>query len=187
MMFRPLGGACFGLAADRYGRRWPFICNNVLLIILELCTGFCQTYRQFLAVRSLFGFAMGGLYGNAAATALEDVPKLARGLLSGMFQSGYNLGYILAIAFWKLLDGKTRYGWKVLFWFGAVPPVLLIIARATMNETQVFRNKRPQREISPTLQDGLEEAFIACRRHWRRIMYLTVFMMFFSYMVSDAL
>ena len=107
MMFRPLGGACFGLAADRYGRRWPFICNNVLLIILELCTGFCQTYRQFLAVRSLFGFAMGGLYGNAAATALEDVPDLARGLLSGIFQSGYNLGYILAIAAWKILDGKN--------------------------------------------------------------------------------
>jgi len=31
---------------------------------------------------------MGGLYGNAAATALEDLPEEARGLMSGMLQQG---------------------------------------------------------------------------------------------------
>ncbi|CRK28686.1 hypothetical protein BN1708_015326, partial [Verticillium longisporum] len=31
---------------------------------------------------------MGGLYGNAAATALEDVPEAARGLMSGILQQG---------------------------------------------------------------------------------------------------
>ena len=51
-------------------------------------TGFCQTYSQFLACRALFGVAMGGLYGNAAATALEDLPEEARGLMSGMLQQG---------------------------------------------------------------------------------------------------
>jgi SHS family lactate transporter-like MFS transporter len=68
LMLRSVGSIIFGLAADRYGRKWPFIINNVLFIILELGTGFCQTYNQFLAVRALFGIAMGGLYGNAAAT-----------------------------------------------------------------------------------------------------------------------
>ena len=36
LMFRSLGSAIFGIAADRYGRKWPFIINNVLFIILEL-------------------------------------------------------------------------------------------------------------------------------------------------------
>lgn len=31
---------------------------------------------------------MGGLYGNAAATALEDCPEEARGLMSGILQQG---------------------------------------------------------------------------------------------------
>lgn len=31
---------------------------------------------------------MGGLYGNAAATALEDCPEAARGLMSGILQQG---------------------------------------------------------------------------------------------------
>lgn len=51
-------------------------------------TGFCNTYEQFLGCRALFGIAMGGLYGNAAATALEDCPAPARGLISGMLQQG---------------------------------------------------------------------------------------------------
>ena len=67
-MLRSVGSIIFGLAADRYGRKWPFIVNNLLFIVLELGTGFCSTYNQFLGVRALFGIAMGGLYGNAAAT-----------------------------------------------------------------------------------------------------------------------
>jgi MFS family permease len=67
-MLRSVGSIIFGLAADRYGRKWPFIINNLLFIVLELGTGFCSTYNQFLGVRALFGIAMGGLYGNAAAT-----------------------------------------------------------------------------------------------------------------------
>jgi SHS family lactate transporter-like MFS transporter len=70
LMLRSVGSTIFGLAADRYGRKWPFIINNVLFIVLELGTGFCSTYNQFLAVRALFGIAMGGLYGNAAATGM---------------------------------------------------------------------------------------------------------------------
>jgi hypothetical protein len=70
-MLRSVGSILFGLAADRYGRKWPFIINNVLFIILELGTGFCSTYNQFLGVRALFGIAMGGLYGNAAATGMS--------------------------------------------------------------------------------------------------------------------
>jgi SHS family lactate transporter-like MFS transporter len=68
LMLRSVGSVAFGLASDRYGRKWPFIVNNVLFIVLELGTGFCTTYKQFLGVRALFGIAMGGLYGNATAT-----------------------------------------------------------------------------------------------------------------------
>jgi len=36
LMFRSVGSILFGIASDRYGRKWPFILNNVLFIILEL-------------------------------------------------------------------------------------------------------------------------------------------------------
>jgi len=112
LMFRSVGAITFGIAADRYGRKWPFILNNVLFIVLELGTGFCNTYRQFLAVRALYGIAMGGLYGNAAATALEDCPSEARGIISGMLQQGYAFGYLLATAFARALVDTTSHGWR---------------------------------------------------------------------------
>lgn len=36
LMFRSVGSIAFGVAADRYGRKWPFIVNNILFIALEL-------------------------------------------------------------------------------------------------------------------------------------------------------
>jgi len=36
LMLRSVGSILFGIAADRYGRKWPFIVNNVLFIVLEL-------------------------------------------------------------------------------------------------------------------------------------------------------
>ncbi|KAF2797584.1 MFS general substrate transporter [Melanomma pulvis-pyrius CBS 109.77] len=182
LLFRPLGAAIFGLAADRYGRKWPFIINNILLVVFELATGFCYTYQQFLAVRSLFGFAMGGMYGNAAATALEDVPESAKGLMSGIFQSGFPFGYLLAVVFWKVFDEQSRYGWRVLFWFGAVPPIFLIIARLFMCETDTYQDRSPQRGSTPSFYDVLEDIKLALKRHWIRLSYLSLLMAGFSFM-----
>jgi SHS family lactate transporter-like MFS transporter len=86
LMVRVIGATMFGLASDRLGRKWPFIVNAALLVIFEMATGFCADYGSFVACRILFGIAMGGLYGNAASTALEDCPEESRGLISGMFQ-----------------------------------------------------------------------------------------------------
>jgi MFS family permease len=35
-MLRSVGSIIFGIAADRYGRKWPFVVNNLLFIVLEL-------------------------------------------------------------------------------------------------------------------------------------------------------
>jgi SHS family lactate transporter-like MFS transporter len=59
-MMRPVGALIFGICCDRYGRRWPMIANLVLLMVLELASGFCNTLPQFIGVRSLYGIAMGG-------------------------------------------------------------------------------------------------------------------------------
>ena len=67
LLFRSLGALVFGVLADRFGRKWTLVCNLVLICVFELGSGFCNTYPQFLAVRSLFGVAMGGIWGQAAA------------------------------------------------------------------------------------------------------------------------
>jgi MFS transporter, SHS family, lactate transporter len=104
LMLRSVGALIFGGLSDRYGRKWPMIINLVLFIILELATGFTQNLSQFLGVRALYGVAMGGLFGPAAATALEDLPYDARGLLSGIYEQGYATGYLLAAIFYRAVS-----------------------------------------------------------------------------------
>jgi MFS family permease len=168
-------------------------------------TGFCQTFEQFLAVRACFGIAMGGLYGNAAATALEDVPFEARGLVSGMLQQGYAFGYLLAVVFARGLVDTTPHGWRPLFWFGwalplwhayvrifslfsdsACPPVLLIIFRLCLPETQAFQKRMEMRRQGAGT--GIEKTFIqegkiALRRYWLMLIYLVLLMAGFNFMV----
>jgi SHS family lactate transporter-like MFS transporter len=183
LMFRSVGSTIFGLAADRYGRKWPFIVNNILFIILELGTGFCQTYQQFLACRALFGIAMGGLYGNAAATALEDCPEAARGLVSGILQQGYAFGYLLATVFARGLVNTTSHGWRPLFWFGACPPVLIIAFRLCLPETDSYIERKVVRGEKGNLgKTFISEGKVAVRRHWALLIYLVLLMAGFNFM-----
>jgi MFS transporter, SHS family, lactate transporter len=184
-MFRSVGSILFGIAADRYGRKWPFVFNNVLFIILELGTGFCKTYKQFLAVRALFGIAMGGLYGNAAATALEDCPEAARGIISGMLQQGYAFGYLLATAFARGLVDTTSHGWRPLFWFGAGPPVLIILFRLCLPETKSYRERQAIRSAGQNISATfINEGKVALKRHWLLLIYMVLLMAGFNFMES---
>ena len=201
LMFRSVGAIAFGIAADRYGRKWPFVVNNLLFIVLELGTGFCNTYKEFLAVRALFGIAMGGLYGNAAATALEDCPERARGIISGMLQQGYAFGYLLATVFARALVNTTPHGmgfrsiplfssmlisfaaWRPLFWFGAGPPVLIIAFRLCLPETDAYIERQRVRAAGDNVgKTFINEGKIALKRHWLLLIYLVLLMAGMNFM-----
>lgn len=188
LMLRSVGAVGFGIWADRWGRKWPFVFNNVLFIILELATGFVRTYPEFLACRALFGIAMGGLYGNAVATALEDLPDQARGIMSGMFQAGYPMGYLLCTAFARALVDTTKHGWRPLFWFAAVPPVFIIAFRLCLPETRLYREREAAVRQSATAKTGnfLHEARLAVQHHWLVLCYLVLLLAGFNFMAHGA-
>lgn len=74
LLLRSVGAAAFGLAGDKWGRKWPMVLNMIILGLLQIATIYSKTFEEFLAVRSLFGLFMGGVYGNAIAMALESCP-----------------------------------------------------------------------------------------------------------------
>lgn len=182
LMLRSIGAVTFGVLSDKYGRKWPFVANLVLFIVLELGTGFVTTYKQFLAVRALFGIAMGGIYGMAAATALEDCPVEARGVVSGLLQQGYALGYLLCVVFTRALVYTTPHGWRSLFWFGAGPPVLIIIFRMLLPETDTYIQSKKNEAVLDTGKNffaGLKTTFST---YWLMFLYLVVLMSGFNFM-----
>lgn len=127
---------------------------------------------------------MGGLYGNAAATALEDLPAEARGIMSGLLQQGYAFGYLLAAAFARGLVSTTGHEWRPLFWFGACPPVLFIIWRFFLPETKTYEHHQELRrtEGGSIGKTFIEEGKVALKRHWLLLTYLVLLMAGFNFM-----
>src|SRR5438067_3011490 len=89
LALRPVGAFLFGLLGDRYGRRLPLMIDLVFYSVIEVLSGFAQSYTSFLVLRALFGIGMGGEWGVGASLAMEKLPTKVRGLLSGLLQEGY--------------------------------------------------------------------------------------------------
>src|SRR5215469_5583489 len=103
LVMRPLGAFVFGRLADRYGRRPVLMFDVALYSLLAFATAFAPNLTAFLVLRALFGVAMGGEWGVGASLTMESVKPEARGFVSGLLQSGYPSGYLLAsIVFFAL-------------------------------------------------------------------------------------
>src|SRR2546421_6011800 len=75
--------------------RLPLMLDLVFYSIVEVLSGLAPNYTTFLILRALFGIGMGGEWGVGASLAMEKVPPRLRGVLSGLLQEGYAVGYLL--------------------------------------------------------------------------------------------
>ncbi len=93
---KPIGAFLFGRLADYFGRR-PILMLDVLLYsLLSFAIAFTTGLWTFYAVCACFGVAMGGVWGIGASLSMETIPGKARGMVSGILQSGYPSGYLVA-------------------------------------------------------------------------------------------
>lgn len=101
-----------------------------------------------------------------------------------MLQQGYAFGYLLATAFARGLVNTTPHGWRPLFWFGAGPPVLIIIFRLCLPETNAYRERKAHREAQGPGIAGtfVKEGKVALRKHWLLLCYLVALMAGFNFM-----
>jgi len=177
LALRPVGALIFGALADRYGRRIPLMANVIYFSLIELGCGFAPNYAVFLILRALFGIGMGGEWGVGASLAMEAAPPKWRGILSGILQSGYSCGYLLAA-----LAARTvlpHWGWRPMFWLGALPALLALYIRTKVPESAAWQQHKA---------GSLDEVFRAVLANWKRFAYLVVlmtFMMFLSHGTQD--
>jgi SHS family lactate transporter-like MFS transporter len=167
LALRPAGAFVFGALSDRFGRRLPMILNLSLFAVVELTTGFAHSFIQFLLIRALFGVVMGGQWGVGVSLAMEKVPSRYRGILSGLLQQGYSIGFVLAAATYFLI--APAHGWRPLFYLGSLPALAAaILVALRVRESEVWRQNRQ------TSFAGVGRALAA---HWKIFIYLTIFMM----------
>src|SRR5690348_4843549 len=177
LAMRPLGALLFGLLADRYGRRIPLMANVIYFSVIELACGFAPNFTVFLILRALFGIGMGGEWGVGASLAMEAAPAKWRGVLSGILQSGYSIGYLLAAIAARLL--LPMWGWRPMFWIGALPALLALYIRTKVPESEAWKQHRAA---------STGQVLRIAAREWKRFLYLVAlmtFMMFLSHGTQD--
>ncbi|KAK0720162.1 major facilitator superfamily domain-containing protein [Lasiosphaeris hirsuta] len=180
LLLRSIGAAAFGLAGDKWGRKWPMVLNMLILGVLQIATIYSATFSQFLAVRALFGLFMGGVYGNAIAMALENSPVDARGLMSGILQQGYSFGYVCA-ACANLGVGGEKDSWKTVFWIGAGVSIGVGVIRCFFPESKQFLEARKEGRNQAHPSAFWKETRIMLRQEWKMCIYCIILMTWFNY------
>lgn len=142
LVFRPVGALIFGALADRFGRKPVLMLNILCYSVVELSCAFAPSLPWLLALRALFGIAMGGVWGVGAALTFETLPKEGRGTFSGLLQEGYAIGYLLAALAFGTLFGWI--GWRGLFILGAAPALLTLFVQAGVEESPVWLASRAE-------------------------------------------
>ncbi len=142
MLTRLVGGVAAGTAADRWGRKGPLMISILWFSVFAFLSGFSTSYAMLFIFRALFGIGMGGEWAAGMPLALEHWPTHLRGLASGMLQSGYSWGYILsALAFryiYPFFRSQSDLGWRVMFWVGIIPALLVLWIRSGVSESPVW-------------------------------------------------
>ncbi|CAK7916505.1 carboxylic acid transporter protein homolog [[Candida] anglica] len=186
LMLRTVGAFLFGYFGDKYGSKWPFVVNLILMCFLQIGTGFIQNFTQFLGVRAIFGIIMGGIYGNATATALDDCPPRAKGFISGVLQQGYALGYLLAVIFTRVIADTSSHTWRAMFWFASGVTFLVTVSRAMLPQTETFKRKQLDEQLKKAagiVEDSFEKkAGHALKNFWLMMVYMILLMAGFNFM-----
>lgn len=150
LVMRPVGAFLFGLWADKRGRRVPLMVDVLFYSIIGFACAFAPNYTVLLVLRLLYGIGMGGEWGLGAALAMEKVPPAKRGFWSGVLQSGYSLGYLLAAVAFLVIE--PAFGWRGLFAFSLVPALIALFVRTRVEESEVWKetvqlNRTPVRDV----------------------------------------
>ena len=141
LAMRPIGAFFFGALADRYGRKRPLILCVLYFSLLTVLTGLAPNYIFFVVCRALYGIGMGGYWGIGASYAMESSPRRFRGVLSGLMQAGYPMGYLLAAVAMQTI--APALGWRSVFFVGAPVAVLIVVLTLLAPESEAWKQHRP--------------------------------------------
>jgi SHS family lactate transporter-like MFS transporter len=165
LAMRPLGALFFGALADRFGRKRPLIFCVLYFSLLTVLTGFAPNYMIFVACRALYGIGMGGYWGIGASYAMESSPRRFRGVLSGMIQAGYPMGYLLASVAMQTL--APAFGWRSVFFVGAPVALLVVVLTLFAPESEAWKQHRPA---------SMRQIFHSLLQHKKMFLYLLLMM-----------
>ncbi|KAJ7625166.1 major facilitator superfamily domain-containing protein [Mycena rosella] len=167
LLFRSVGAVLFGIFSDRFGR------------------------KRF-ASSSHLGIAMGGIWGLATSTSLENLPVELRGVASGVLQEGYAFGNLLAAVISLKLVPEVAPGWRALFWTASGISVFGAFLRSLLPESEAFLKARRAAEAHGTVSEAqktrvfIRETSAMLKKHWMLCIYAVLLLTGFNFLAHGS-
>lgn len=142
-----LGGWLAGALSDRVGRIRVLRYSILWLAVSSAFCGLAQDYHQFLIARLVQGFGFGAEWAVGVVFMSEMSPAATRGQTLGTLQSAWAVGWAIAAAAATISLAllPTDTGWRITFFVGLLPALILFRLRGRMADTPVFMaDREPQ-------------------------------------------
>jgi MFS transporter, SHS family, lactate transporter len=158
LWLRLVGAVSSGWLADRIGRKTPLMISILWYSICNFAAGLSPTFALLFLFRALLGIGMGAEWPAGAALAMESWPARSRGIMSGILQGSWSIGFLMSSAAYGLLYDVI--GWRGLLMLGILPALAVVWIRFYVKEPEVWKeNRRLQSEQNKEFRAPLIEIF----------------------------
>jgi len=136
---RLLGATASGWLADRIGRVKTLQLTILWFSFFSLVCAVVQNFDQLLIARALLGLGFGGEWAAGAVLMGEAIRPQFRGRAVGSVQSGWAVGWGLAVLSQAILFSylPPEIAWRWMFAIGALPALLVFYLRRFVKEPEI--------------------------------------------------
>src|ERR1700748_3298660 len=147
LWLRLVGAVGSGWLADRIGRKTPLMISILWYSVCNLLGGIAPSFAMLFLFRALLGIGMGAEWPAGAALAMESWPARSRGLMSGVLQGSWGLGFALSGLAYGFLYGPLEawhkgYGWRGMLILGVLPALACVWIRMYVKEPEVWAENK---------------------------------------------
>ncbi|MCS5694715.1 MFS transporter [Desulfofundulus thermocisternus] len=135
-----IGGLLSGWLADKFGRVRVMVSCLTWYSIFTVAFARANSFETMLFLRIMAGIGLGAQWGVGHTLVAEIMPSRVRIMCSAVVQTGFAFGALLAAFAAKMI--MPDYGWRPLFYLGAIGFILAIIAAAAIPEPEAWLQRR---------------------------------------------
>jgi MFS family permease len=151
-----IGGWLGGYIADRVGRVRTLQFTILWFSFFSLVCAIVQNFDQLLIARAVLGLGFGGEWAAGAVLMGEAIRPQYRGRAVGSVQSGWAVGWGLAVLAQAVLYSNfpPETAWRWMFVIGALPALLTFYLRRYVSEPEMAvaaRAKQVQAGDQPSI------------------------------------
>ena len=139
-----VGTIGWGMAADRIGRKLPFVLSILWFSIFCGLSGLAWSYGSLLVFRILFGLGFGGEWSSSATLLMETVPEELKGVASGIMMLGFEVGFLVAALAFRIVFPLA--GWRWMLVLGVVPALFTLLVQRRVKESPLWLAREGKRE-----------------------------------------